>query len=159
MAVDVEENVSEDNLSVPEKLAIMRKQGWRQIIPNSSREVRLRTVEPADLLRSGDCPDILTPLMLKGIYQELSDKELREWLEKPLVSKEEALAYSDMLTKIAELSLVGDTVKVAELTQAERKWIFRFALGAAEMLVFFRYEPPKADVAPVAQGEPGPSTS
>jgi hypothetical protein len=151
------QNGAAEELSNADKIDIMLEKGWEQILPFSERKVRLRTVQPADLLRSGECPDILTPLMLRSIYEDLTDQELRAWLEKPLEGIEEALKYADMLDNIAKHG-IADNTKVTSLTASEKKWIFRFVLGPAEMLVSFRYQPP-TNVATVAEGEPGPSTA
>ena len=44
-------------------MKIMRRDGWEQVLA-SGRVVRLRALEPHMLLRDGDCPDILTPMLI-----------------------------------------------------------------------------------------------
>lgn len=155
--VDARKPEDDPDLPVAERFGVMRLTGWEQIIPTTGRRVRLRTIEPADLLRSGECPDILTPLVLRCIYQELTDRELREWLEKPLAQVDDALKYMEMLDLVVAKGIADDTV-VSALSLGEKKWIFRFVLGTAEILVTFRYEP-QSDVATVAQGEPSPQAA
>jgi hypothetical protein len=148
-------NGAKPEITTADKIAVMRREGWEQVVPTTGRVIRLRTVEAADLLRSGDCPDILTPLMLRSIYQELTDREIREWLERPVdtgTQVEDAIKYLDMLDLIAGKGIADDTA-VSDLSLGEKKFIFRFVLGPSEMLVLFRYEP-RTDVAAVAEEQP-----
>lgn len=143
--------------SVADNIATMRQKGWEQTIPTTGRVICLRAVEPGELLMSDDCPDILTPLMLRSVYEELTDREIRAWLEQPLARKEDALAYLQMLDIICTKG-IADGTPVSALTLGEKKFIFRFVLGPAEMLVLFRYQAP-ADVAPAPQGEGVPQAA
>lgn len=141
-----------DSLTTAEKMAHMRQYGWPQTIPFTDRKILVRTVEPADLLRSGDCPDILAPLVYRSIHEDLSDKELREWLEQKADRKEDAIAYLDMLDLIAMKGIADDTA-VSDLALGEKRWVFRFAMAPAYFLVYFRTTA-QQDVAVVAQSEP-----
>lgn len=141
----------DSELTTGQKVSVMFMKGWEQTLPATQRKIRLRTVRPADLLRSGECPDILTPLVLRSIYEEMTDQEWREWLDKPLERVADAIAYADMLDTVCRLGIADDT-EVASLSDGEKKLIFRFIMGPAEMLVLFRYEE-EPDVEPMAQGE------
>jgi hypothetical protein len=126
----------EESLSFIERLAIMHEKGWKQVMPGTGREIRLCAVEPASLLRSGNCPDILTPLM------ESSSDDV-----------EQAVKYADSIDAVVGAAIADDT-PLGNLTLREKKWIFRLVLGAAEALVFFRYEGPTPVVESLAQIEP-----
>jgi len=141
----------EGSMSVVDRIRIMRREGWEQEL-DSGRKVRLRTLEPHMLLRDGDCPDILTPYLVKSLYMPITNSPTPNDFEVDLQDREEAIAYADMLTYIAKKSLADDT-DVDDLTLSEKKFILRLALVGAELLVSFRYEKTQ-DVAPVEEGEP-----
>lgn len=142
-----------DEMPLYERIRIMREQGWPQTF-STQRTVRLRTLEPNMLLRDGDCPDVLTPLLLKSLYGGDRNEDVREFLEQPFGTKEDAYAFVDLLNLICSKSICDDT-KVEELTLAEKRLIFRFGLGSPELLVSFEYEPPSI-VASVAEGNDVP---
>lgn len=129
----------------------MRAKGIEQIIPGTQRVVRLRTLDSATLLREGKMPDILTPLVVKSVYQDLTDNEVRKFVEKERGNPAEALEFIDVLDFVASKS-IADGTRVEDLTIPEKRWIFRLAMGAAELLIFFRYEP-ESDVAVVDESE------
>ena len=139
-----------------DKLREMRKDGVEHTLPSSGRSVRLRTVEPAALLREekGNVPDILTPLLINSIYEEPSDEELARFLATRSTRAEDALAMIDAVDIVVKKSLADDT-KLEELSFAEKRWIFRLALSPAELLVTFRFEP-RGDVGSVDAGEAVP---
>jgi hypothetical protein len=142
---------SDEELTTGQKLSVMFMKGWEQTLPTTQRKIRLRTVRPAELLRSGECPDILTPLVLRSIYEEVTDPEWREWLDKPIERAEEAIQYADMVTLVCRMGIADDT-PVESLSDGEKKLVFRFVMGPAEMLVLFRYTETE-NVEPVAEGE------
>jgi len=133
-----------------DKMKIMRRDGWEQTLP-SGRTIRVRALEPHMLLRDGDCPDILTPTLLRSLY-EGQDAAARAFLTTELPGTEEALAFVDAIDRIVAKS-IADGTDVSELTIGEKKWIFRLALGGAELLLTFRLEQAR-DVAIVEEGEP-----
>jgi hypothetical protein len=147
----------EKELTIAQKIAVMRERGWEQVIPATGRTIRLRAVEPDAVLREGDCPDILTPILLKSIYSDVSDAELRTFLEKPLEQAQDALKYVEMLNLMAGKAVADDT-PLDVLTLTEKKWIFRLCLGGAELLVRFRYQPQR-DVETAPQGDPEPQVA
>lgn len=146
-----------DGSATWQKVAVMRAQGVEQTLGTSGRVVRLRAVEPAALLRKGNVPDILTPLLIKSVYQPLDDPELREFLDTPLGKIEDALAMADTLDLIASVA-IADGTKVEELSLSEKRWIFRLVLSPAEFLVTFRYQP-LADVELVDESEALPQAA
>jgi hypothetical protein len=133
-----------------DKMKVMKRDGWEQTL-TSGRTVRLRALEPHVLLRDGDCPDLLTPMLIRSLY-EGQDAAAREFLQAPLPGTAEALAFVDAIDRIVAKSL-ADGTDVADLTIGEKKWIFRLALGGAELLISFRLQP-QGDVAIVEEGEP-----
>jgi hypothetical protein len=143
-------------LPVYERIARMRAEGWEQTF-STGRKIRLRTLEPDMLLREADCPDILTPLLLRSLYGHNRDDDVRVFLEQPIASKEDAFAFIDLLNLMAAKSICDGT-KVEELTLAEKKLIFRFSLGSSELLVSFVYEPPPVVVV-VAEGDDLPQAA
>ena len=122
-----------------ERLAEMNSKGIEQTMPGTGRVVRIRTVNSVDLLRSGNVPDILTPLIVKSVYQELNDNDTRRFLENAKDKVEDALARADALDFICEKA-IADGTKVKDLTIGEKRWIFRLVLGPAELLITFRLE-------------------
>jgi hypothetical protein len=144
-------------MTAAEKLAEMRTKGTEQKLPGTERMIRLRTLEAPELLREGKLPDILTPLVIKSVYQELTDKEVREFLSVQRSNAAEALKMIDAMDFVVAKS-IADGTNVSDLTLAEKRWIFRLAMGPAELLITFRYDP-NDDVEPVAEGEDIPSTS
>ena len=68
-----------------------------------------------------------------------------------LPSTSDALAFVDAIDRIVAKS-IADGTPVEELTIGEKKWIFRLALGGAELLITFRLQP-QGDVAVVEEGE------
>lgn len=144
-------NKSTKKSTASELMHEMLTKGAEQKIPGTDRVVRVRTVDAPTLLRSGKVPDILTPLVMKTIYTELSDKELREFLRTGKDTVVDALAMADALNFIAKESLMDGT-KVEELTMGEKRWLFRLAMGPAELLINFRYDE-DADVGDMETGK------
>lgn len=142
---------SGDGSTIWEKMRAMRKEGVEQTIPATGRVLRLRTVEPYQLLKEGNIPDILTSLVVKGVYEDLSDEELRRFLAATRERVEDAIAYMESLDLIARKAIADDT-DISDLSVAEKRWIFRLVLAPAELLATFRYEP-GAVVEPVDEGE------
>jgi hypothetical protein len=144
------------DMPVYERIRLMREQGWEQTF-STGRRVRLRTLEPDMLLKDGDIPDVLTPLLLRSLYGDDRNTAVKEFMDQPFGTKEDAFAYVEMLNLICAKSICDGT-KVEELTLAEKRLVFRFALGCSELLVEFEYKPPP-DVASVAQGDDVPSVA
>lgn len=135
----------------------MKSKGIEHKIPGTGRLVRLRTLDASELLREGKIPDILTPLVVKSVYQDLTDKEVRDFLGQNRGKVDDALTMMDTMNFVVGKA-IADNTKVADLTLGEKRWIFRLAMGPAEILVSFRYDP-NADVEPVAEGEDVPQTA
>src|SRR5687768_10042773 len=135
-----------DTLNV---LGEMRTKGVEQKMPGTDRIVRLKTIDAPTLLRENKMPDILTPLVVKSIYQELSDRELRDFIGQQRGNTAEALSMLDAIEFVVKRS-IADNTKVEDLTLAEKRWIFRLAMGPAELLVTFRHQQ-EDDVEPVAE--------
>lgn len=144
-------------LTPVELLQTMKAHGVEQVIPGTERKIRLRAVDAPTLLKEGKMPDILTPLVVKSIYQELDDKELRHFVGQQKETVEDALKHIDALNFIAAKT-IADSTKVEDLTLAEKRWIFRLVMGPAELLVTFRYDP-NPDVESLAEGEDVQSAS
>lgn len=125
----------------------MKAKGMEHLIPGTDRMIRLRTIDPSELLRDNKMPDILTPMVIKSVYQELPDKDVRVFMDGSKGSKEDALAQLSAIEYICEKGIVDGT-KVKDLTIGEKRWIFRLVLIPAELLITFRYDP-NADVEPV----------
>jgi hypothetical protein len=135
----------------------MRESGVLQTLP-SGRVVRIRTVTPDRLLRLGKLPDILTPLVVRMIYEEVTVSDLDAFL----ATKEQvtqALEMIDSLNVVCEAGLLEPSIgpgegqiTVDDLTLAERGWIFKLVFQPAEVLSSFRYES-APDVAVVPDGE------
>src|SRR5574338_294558 len=134
-----------------ELLHEMRERGIEQRIPGTDRVVRLRALDAPSLLREGKMPDILTPLVIRSVYQDLSDQELRNFLGQPKGSVTDALSLLETMDFVCERSIMDDT-SLADLTLGEKRWIFRLVMGPAELLCTFRYDP-ALDVEYLDEGE------
>lgn len=125
------------NQSIPERLKEMRGEGWPTAIPHTDRVVRLKSVEASALLQDDRMPDILTPLVIKSVYTDLSDNQIKDYLEKERTDKSDALAFLSSIDYICALAIADDT-NVEDLVLTEKRWVFRLVLGPAELLVKFR---------------------
>ena len=134
-----------------DRLREMHSRGVEQVLPNTERKIRLRTVDAVELLRENKMPDILTPLVMSTIYDETTNvRALREFTAQDRGSREAALDMVDALDFVVAKAIADDT-KVSELTLPEKKWIFQLALGPAQILANFRQEQ-ESDVEALAEG-------
>jgi hypothetical protein len=138
-------------LTGPELLKLMRTEGIEQLLPGTERVVHVRSIDAPAMLREGKMPDILTPLLIRSVYQDLDDDELRRFLGEPRENINEALALLETMDFVCKHALMDGT-ELDDLTLAEKRWIFRLAMGPAEILTTFRYEP-NPDVANMDEGE------
>lgn len=143
--------MAKKELTEVELLEQMKRYGNPQIIPGTKRQVRVKTLEARELLADTKMPDILTPLVIKSVYQDLSDREVREFLGQPKVGVVEALALMDSIDYIVEKALVSGA-KPSDLTLAEKRWVFRLVMTPAELLISFHYDE-DPDVGAVDEGE------
>lgn len=143
--------VKEKELSTVERLQEMHAKGTEVMLPGTDRIIRLRTLDAPTLLAEGKMPDTLTPLLIKSIYQDLSDREVRDFLGQQRGNVNEALEHVKLLDFVAEKA-IADGTKVKDLTIGEKRMIFRFVVGPAELLIPFRYDP-NSDVADVDESE------
>ena len=115
------------------------RNGVEQEMPGTYRVLKIRNLDSVALLREGKLPDILTPLIIKSVYQDLTDREVRDFLGQSRGNAAEALKMAEALDFVAKHAVV-DNIKVEDLTLGEKRWIFRLAVGPAEMLASFRFE-------------------
>jgi hypothetical protein len=144
-------NDKKQPMEYAERLHEMRLKGTEYKVPGTNRIVRLRALDAPTLLREGKLPDILTPLVVKSVYQELTDREMKEFVGAQRGNAQEALNMIDAMDFVVKKS-IADGTKIEDLTLAEKRWIFRMAMGPAELLITFRYDK-ELDVEPVAEGE------
>lgn len=126
----------------------MREEGVPQTLL-SGRKVRLRTVTPDRLLRAGRVPDILTPLVTKMLFEQVSNQELNDFIS-PREQAKDSLEMIDSLNVVCEAALLyprivekptqDDEIAIDDLTLADRGWIFKLAFQPAEVLSRFRLE-------------------
>lgn len=138
----------------PEGVSLLRKmrtEGIEQTLPGTERVVRLKVVDAPSLLREGKMPDILTPLLIRSVYQDLDDSELRAFLGNAKGNVVDALSLLETIEFVCQQAIMDKTV-LDDLTLAEKRWIFRLAMGPAEILTTFRYDP-NPDVASVDESE------
>lgn len=141
----------EKEKTILELIEDMRRYGDPQTLPVTFRKVRVRSADAKALLKEGNLPDILTPMVVKSVYQDISDRELREFLGKPVTKVEDALAMADAIDYVVEKHLVSGA-KPGDLTPAEKRWVFRLVMGSAESLVTFRLDE-TPDVESVPEGD------
>lgn len=147
MAKTVKKVVKKD---ANELMQEMRTKGTLTTIPYTGREIRVKTLDAVELLESDKLPNILTPLVVKTVYTEVEDAEIKKFLDLRRDDVQDALAMGKAINFICEKSITDGT-KVENLTMAEKRWIFRLAVGPAEFLVPFRDEE-ESDVEPVEDG-------
>lgn len=135
----------------------IKTKGVEQTLPGTNRVVHLRPVEAVDVLKANKMPDILTPFLVKAVYEQLSARAIKDYLTIDRGTVEQAIELAESVDFITKLALADDT-KVEELTLAEKRWIFQLVLGPAEILANFRLEQ-EGDVETVAEGETVQSTT
>lgn len=145
------------NQTIPERLNSMREEGWLVILPHTERPLKLRAVDASSLLQEDKMPDLLTPLVIKSVYTDLSDSDIKDYLDKERTEKKEALEFLESLNYICALA-IADNTKLEELILSEKRWVFRLVMGPAELLVRFR-ENKKASVGPVDAVEAVPQVA
>lgn len=134
-----------------ELMAEHNAKGIEVELPGTERLVRLRALDAEALLKEGKMPDLLTPLVIKSVYAEMNDREVREFLGQQRNSMPEALAHLETVNYVVEKG-IADGTKVKDLTLAEKRWIFRLVMEPAELLITFRYDK-DASVELVAESE------
>lgn len=145
-------NAAQTDPTTPlEQLRKMRTEGVEQELPGTRRIIKLRSLDAPSLLRSGKMPDILTPLVIRSVYTELTDSEVRAFLGGQGTDIKDALSMLETIDFVVGQCIMDDT-KLDDLTLAEKRWVFRLVMGPAELLITFRYDP-NLDVADVAESE------
>lgn len=137
--------------NIVELIAQMREKGVEQMLPPTERKILLRSLDVETLLLQGKVPDILTPLVIKSVYQDMDDDSLIDFLKAKEVSVGEAIKHLEAIDYVVELCIADDT-RVKDLTIGERRWIFRLVMMPAEILVTFRFQP-FADVESLPEGD------
>jgi hypothetical protein len=102
----------------------------------SGLQVQMRSVRPELLLRSGKLPDILTPIVLKTLYESATE-ELDAYLFDQREQAEDALKMIEGVDAVCEQALVDPSI-VPYLSLNDRMWIFKLAFMPAEVLSRFR---------------------
>jgi len=126
----------------------MREEGVQQTLL-SGRVVRLRTVTPDRLLKTGRVPDILTPIVTKMLFEEVDNDELNEFI-KPRDNVADNLAMIEGLNVVCQAGMLyprivdnpqaEDEISIDDLTLADRGWVFKLVFQPAEVLARFRIE-------------------
>jgi hypothetical protein len=118
---------------------------------DTGRPIRLRTIDATALLKTGNMPEVLTPMVVKSVYQSLSDREIRDFLTTNKNDAAEALKTVEMVDFVVK-EAIADGTKVEDLTPGEKRWIFRLAMLPTEVLADFCY-PEESDVEPMDDGD------
>lgn len=141
-----------------------REEGVPQLLL-SGIVVRMRSVTPDMLLKTGRIPDVLTPLVMKMLFppkeednyrfpdevdnfvftQRDEQAETLEMIRSVDYVVKAALVYPRVVDKPTQ----EDEIAVEDLELRDRFWIFRLALMPAEVLSTFRLQP-QGDVEAVA---------
>jgi hypothetical protein len=123
----------------------------------SGVEVVMRPVRLDRLLMSGNVPDILTPLVMKGLFPAGDDEaqrfpdEVNHFIGQKRDKQKEAVDFIRAVDVVCEAALVDVSV-LPYLPLSDRLWIFRLAFLPAEVLSRFRLQP-QTDVADVGEGD------
>lgn len=139
---------------VPETVAELeklRKFGKEVTLPPTGRKVFLVRLDLAKLLQEGKVPDTLTPLAIRSIFSNISDEQASSFYDaEHLTNKDDlkaALAHLEAINYVVGHSLKDASI-LPDLTNGEKRWIFRLVMLPAEILATFR-DDEDADVADV----------
>ena len=138
--------------TIAELISKTLEEGRELTIPETDRVVRIRPLDVSALLDEGKVPDILTPIIVKAVYSEVSDSDAKNFVFKEHTDLKELAEHLAAIDYVVKHSLVGDNPSPKQLTLREKRWIFRLAMIPAEYLATFRWEQDD-DVADVAEGE------
>jgi hypothetical protein len=119
----------------------------------SGVQVQMRPVRADKLLALGRIPDILTPIMLKSVY-EVATEELDSFLFDKRETMAETLEMIRAVDAVCAAALVEPSL-VEYLTLQDRMWIFKLAFMPAEVLSTFRLQS-RGDVENLDDGEGEP---
>lgn len=118
--------------------------------------VQMRSVRPEVLLRSGKLPNILTPIIIKMLYEDVSEK-LDAYL---FTERDEAAETLEMIAgvdAVCEAALLDSSI-VPYLSLSDRMWVFKLALLPAAVLSTFRQQQDgNVDGAPDGEGNVQPT--
>lgn len=123
----------------------------------SGIEVQMRPVRLDKLLMSGNVPDILTPLVMRGLFPASDAEadrfpdEINTFIGQKRDKQKEAVDFIRAVDVVCEAALIDPSV-VPYLSLSDRLWIFRLAFLPAEVLSRFRLQP-QADVVDVGEGD------
>lgn len=135
------------------------KRAYDEGIPQtliSGIEVKMRAVRPDVLLRAGTLPDILTPIVIKSLYEDVSEK-LDAYLFTERDEVQETLDMVRGVDAVCAAALIDPSV-VPYLDLSDRMWIFKLAFMPAAVLSTFRYEPNRdVEGAPDGKGNEQPT--
>lgn len=116
----------------------------------SGLPVRMHPVQIEKLLEAGDVPDMLTNILVKGLYEDV-----REELDAMVMEKHDdraaAMDTIKAVDAVCRAALVEPDI-VPYLSLTDRFWIFKLAFMPVEVLSRFRLQP-QGDVDAVAEGE------
>lgn len=138
-----------------------RTEGYTKELP-SGAVARLRPVSPDQLIAAGEVPDILTPLVLKMLFQGSDGSELSQ-----LTQPEQVLSHAGetvkLINAICRLAFVqprivddpqtDDEISIDDVAIIDRSFVFQLVTQPAEVLRDFRLSPTTTDVATVPDGE------
>lgn len=119
----------------------------------SGVQVLMRPLQPDKLLELGNIPDILTPIMLKGLRGDVT-QELNAFLMDKRDNMAETMEMVKAVNAVCKAALVDPSITDL-LTLSDRMWIFKLAFMPAEVLSTFRLQP-RRDVEDLddKQGQP-----
>lgn len=103
----------------------------------SGVKVKMHSVRIEDLLRKGNLPDILTPIVIKTLFED-THKERDAYLFAPRQESEDTLKMIAGVDAVCEAALIDPSV-VPYLSLSDRMWIFKLAFMPAAVLSTFRF--------------------
>lgn len=143
-----------------------REEGYLKELP-SGNWARLRPVTPDMLLVTGEIPDILTPLVMKMLFEGIDNKDL-EVVTKPENMLEHAKETIDFFNSFCKLAFVepkivdnprsDDEMHILDVTVEDRGFVFQLCIQPVEVLRSFRLESARNVDALPESGEVQPDT-
>jgi hypothetical protein len=137
-----------------------RTEGYVKQLP-SGNVARLRPVSPDQLLTTGEVPDILTPLVVRMLFEGADGSELSQ-LSDPSAVVQNAGATVQLFNTICRLAFVeprivadpqgDDEISINDVPLLDRGFVFQLVTQPAEVLRDFMF-PESGTVAAVPDGE------
>jgi hypothetical protein len=129
---------------------VSREKGELITLPSTGRKVRMKAVKPAELLRLGDIPDVLSDLVVGFLYGSITEEEYKKFFS-PKEKKEQAIDLINSMELVCRCALMepkisdvpdleNNYIVIDDLEDSEQRFIFDLAMLGVTSLKSFRKE-------------------